>query len=105
MHVPLKDGAVPIKLPPYRASPKVNSEIKKNIEELLENKLIEKTTSPWSFPVVDVVKPDGTYRFCVDYSKLTDLTIKYSYPLPRIDCLSRSIDLQLLDTTKIKLVT
>ena len=30
-------------------------------------------------------KKDGTRRFCVDFRKLNDKTIKYSYPLPRID--------------------
>jgi|GEM_PF-2181109 len=85
MHVPLKEGTVPIKLPPYRTSPSITDEIYKNLAQLLDDKLIEKSNSPWSFPVVVVKKGDGSYRFCVDYSKLTDKTIKDAYPLPRID--------------------
>ncbi len=84
-HVHLKEETIPIKLPPYRASPIMASEIKRSVEELLQSKLIQKSTSPWSFPVVVVAKPDGTYRFCVDYSKLTEKTVKDTYPLPRID--------------------
>jgi hypothetical protein len=34
-------------------------------------------------------KKDGTWRFCVNYRKLNDLTRKEAYPLPRIDtCLN-----------------
>ena len=85
MHVQLKEGTTPIKLPPYRAHPLIHQEIKSQVNQLLEDGLIEKANSPWSFPVVVVKKPDGSFRFCVDYSKLTKSTIKDTYPLPRID--------------------
>jgi len=32
-----------------------------------------------------VRKQDGAYRFCIDYRRLKELTVKDSYPLPRID--------------------
>ena len=85
MHVKFTEGTTPLKYPPYRANPKTAEEIRRAVNELLENQLITKSTSPWSFPVVVVAKPDGSYRFCVDYSKLTNKTIKDTYPLPRID--------------------
>ena len=35
--------------------------------------------------MVVVAKKNGSLRFCVDYRKLDDVTVKDSYPLHRID--------------------
>ena len=85
-HVPLKDpNTPPLRFPPYRATPKILTELKKQIAELIENGIIKKSTSAWAFPVVMVPKPDGTIRFCTDFSKLSDKIQYDAYPLPRID--------------------
>ncbi|CAF1154308.1 unnamed protein product, partial [Brachionus calyciflorus] len=58
------------------------AEFKKMFDEMLEAKLIQKSESSWSSPVLLVAKPDGFKRFTVDYSKLNALTVKDAQPLP-----------------------
>eukprot|EP00795_Rhopilema_esculentum_P017845 gene17845-biopygen6667 len=77
--------ARPIKQQPYRVSQAQRAEIDRHISNMLEQKIISVSCSPWSSPVVLVKKKDGTTRFCIDYRKLNAVTRKDSYPLPRID--------------------
>ena len=55
------------------------------IRDMKHQGLIEPSSSPWSFPVVMVKNKDGNLRFCIDYRALNQITVKDSYPLPRID--------------------
>ncbi len=52
---------------------------------MLEQGIIEYSTSPWAAPVVLVLKKDETLRLCIDFRRLNDITLKDSFPLPRID--------------------
>jgi hypothetical protein len=76
--------ARPINLPYYRLSPEHLDEQRKQIELLLEKKLIRPSNSPWGAPVLFVKKPKGEWRMCVDYRALNDATVKKTFPLPRI---------------------
>ena len=83
--IQLTDGSKPIKNQPYRCNPQMRVEIEQQIVKLKLANLIEPADSPWAAPVVMVTKPDGSWRFCVDFRKVNNLTIKDSYPLPRTD--------------------
>jgi hypothetical protein len=83
--IPLLPGAIPVNSRPYKYSPKHKDEIEKQVLELLEAGLITHSTSPFASPVLLVQKKDGSWRFCVDYRKLNDLTIKNRFPMPIIE--------------------
>ncbi|KAJ8014587.1 hypothetical protein DPEC_G00017180 [Dallia pectoralis] len=55
------------------------------LEEMHAAGVVEPSESPWMSPVVLVKKKDGTWRYCVDFRQLNDITVKDSYPLPRVD--------------------
>jgi len=72
--------------------------------DLLTQGVIEPTASPWSSNVVLARKADGSWRCCIDFRQLNDVTRKDAYPLlPRTDqcfdalagnCLFSSLDLR-----------
>ncbi|KZS18326.1 Uncharacterized protein APZ42_015526 [Daphnia magna] len=76
--------APPIHQLPYNSSWKERAVIQNQTEGMLRRGVIELSDSPWSSPAVLVKKRDSTWRFCVDYRKLIAVTVKDSYPLPRI---------------------
>ena len=78
-------NAPPIKQPPRRIPLAKMAEANREIDDMLEKGVIETSDSPWSSPIVFVKKKDWTIRFCIDFRKLNDVTIKDSYPIPRID--------------------
>ncbi len=52
---------------------------------MLLSNVIQPSASPWSSLVLLLEKPNGEFRFCVDYRRLNATTKKDTYPLPRID--------------------
>jgi hypothetical protein len=83
--IELTPGAVPPSRPTIRLSASELAELKKQLEELLAAGFISPSKSPFGAPILFVKKKDGTMRMCVDYRALNNLTIKNSYPLPRVD--------------------
>ena len=59
--------------------------IDEQLDEMLKLKIISPSCSEWASNVVMVKKKDGSLRFCIDYRKLNEKTVKDVYPLPRID--------------------
>ena len=83
--IPLLPNFAPVNSKPYRYSPSHKDEIERQVKELLDAGLITYSTSPFASPVLLVQKKVGNWRFCVDYRKLNDLTVKDRFPLPIIE--------------------
>jgi hypothetical protein len=83
--IKLVPSTAPIFKRPYRMAANQLAEIKEQLQELLDNRYIRPSASPWEAPIIFVPKKDGTQRMCVDYHSLNEVTIKNKYPLPRID--------------------
>ncbi len=83
--IPLIPNAFPPKRPMFRYSPLELKEMQNQVQDLLKQGLIQKSTSAFGSPVLFVKKKDGTLRMCIDFRGLNKITIPNRYPLPRID--------------------
>ena len=80
--------ALPIRQPVRRLPFGKRDTEKAEIQKMLAKNVIEPSSSAWSSPIVLVTKKDGSIRFCVDYRRVNDVTVKDAYPIPNIiDCL------------------
>ena len=83
--IPLIEGAQPVFVRPYRHTPAAKDEIEKQVAELLKSGIIQSRTSAFASPAILVQKKDLTWRMCIDYRRLNNLTIPRKFPLPVLD--------------------
>ncbi|XP_027083512.2 uncharacterized protein [Coffea arabica] len=83
--IPLKQGAIPFQVRPYRCPYVQKTEIERLVKEMLQMGIIQPSNSHFASPVLLVKKKDGSWRFCVDYRQLNELTMKDKFPMPLID--------------------
>ncbi|CAF4616841.1 unnamed protein product, partial [Rotaria magnacalcarata] len=77
--IPTAD-ARPTSARPFYKTPQQRDVLHKEVEKLLHDNVIRGSTSPWASPVILKKKPDGTYRFIVDFRRLNAITKKDAYP-------------------------
>ena len=75
----------PIKEPPRRIPPALYTEVKEHLVEMIEAGAVRPSHSPYSSNIVLARKKDGSLRFCVDFRKLNNKTVKDAYAIPRIE--------------------
>ena len=81
----LKEGAQPMCQGPYRYPFYQKNEIEKIVKELLSVGSIRNSSSPFASPVLLVRKANGSWRMCIDYGALNNITVKDKFLIPIID--------------------
>lgn len=65
--IDLVPGTTPVSMDPYRMFSSDLSELKEQLEELLEKKFIWTSVLLWGVLMLLVKKEDGSMRLCIDY--------------------------------------
>ena len=78
-------GSSPLHIPPRRLPFHKRQEVKKLLDNMLARGIIERSSSPWFFPIALVKKKDGSTWLCVDFRKLNMVTEKDAHLIPRLD--------------------
>ena len=75
----------PVYLPHRQIPVQLQQEVRKCLESWLKQGIIRPSKSPYASQVVIVRKKSGEIRLCVDFRKLNAISIRESFPLPRIE--------------------
>ena len=75
--------AAPVSIPPRRMNPTSREFVLKELAQMEQHGIIQRSVSPFGAPVV-VVKKGDKLRLCIDYRQLNEVTIKRRQPMPLV---------------------
>ena len=73
---------IPVHRKPYPMPQSLATAFNEEVDRMIELGIIEPSTSPYCSPVVMVKKEDNTWRLCIDFRALNDVTLFDAEPMP-----------------------
>jgi hypothetical protein len=84
-HIDLIPGASLPNKETYMLTPQKNEEVKRQVQDLMDKGLIRESLIPCVVRTVLSPKKDGGWRMCTESREINNITIRYRFPLPRMD--------------------
>lgn len=94
--IKLKPNTNPIFTRQYKIPHAQQQEVEKQLKELEQKGIIEKSNSAWNSPLILVKKHSEeagktSWRVCIDYRKLNAVTIPEQFPIPEISTIIENL--------------
>jgi hypothetical protein len=83
--ITLLPGSTSMAIRPYCYPVAHKDKLEHQCATMLEQGVIQRSSSAFSSPLLLVRKVDGTWRFCIDYHALDAITVKDAYLIPVVD--------------------
>ena len=77
--------SVPVKCRPYPMPYAKREVVKQEVEKMIKLGVCESSSASYAAPIVLVSKPDGSIRFCTNYTLLNKITVFDCEPMPSPD--------------------
>lgn len=85
MSIHTKSNNEPFYFHPRKLSYYEKTQVDKIINKIIKDKIIQRSCSSYSSPIVLVKKKTGDSRLCIVYRKLNKITIRDNFPSPKIE--------------------